>query len=42
MNLKIEYLKTEKLKPYENNARKHAEADVEAIKKSIEKFGFND
>lgn len=42
MELKIEYLPITELKPYENNARKHAEADVEAIKKSIEEFGFND
>ena len=42
MQLKIEYLPITELKPYENNARKHAEADVEAIKKSIEEFGFND
>lgn len=42
MELKIEYLPISELKPYENNARKHAEADVEAIKKSIEEFGFND
>ena len=42
MQLKIEYLPVTELKPYENNARKHAEADVEAIKKSIEEFGFND
>ena len=42
MQLKIEYLPVRELKPYENNARKHAEADVEAIKKSIEEFGFND
>lgn len=40
--LKIEYILIDELKPYENNARKHAEADVEAIKKSIEEFGFND
>ena len=42
MQLKIEYLPVTELKPYENNARKHAEADVEAIKKSIKEFGFND
>ena len=42
MELKIEYMPITELKPYENNARKHAEADVEAIKKSIEEFGFND
>ena len=42
MELKIEYLPITELKPYENNARKHAEADIEAINKSIEEFGFND
>lgn len=40
--LKIEYLPISALKPYENNARKHAEEDVEAIANSIEQFGFND
>jgi len=30
------------LKPYEKNARKHEAADVAAIAKSIEAFGFND
>lgn len=42
MELKIEYLGVEELKPYENNARKHESVDVEAIKKSIKEFGFND
>lgn len=42
MELKIEYLGVEELKPYENNARKHGGVDIEAIKKSIEEFGFND
>lgn len=40
--LKIEYIAPEKLTPYENNARKHAPTDIEAIKKSIEQDGFND
>ena len=42
MKLEIEYLPIERLEPYENNARKHEEYDVEQIKKSIEKYGFND
>jgi hypothetical protein len=40
--LRIEYLPVNALKPYERNARKHAEADVEAIVRSIEEFGFDD
>ena len=40
--LKIEYIKIDEIKPYENNARKHETKDVEAIKKSIENFGMND
>ncbi len=35
-------LKISDLKPYEKNARKHETADVAAIAKSIEAFGFND
>ena len=42
MELKIEYLPVGQLKPYEKNARKHEEHDVDAIVKSIEKFGFSD
>lgn len=42
MDLKIEYLPLDELKPYENNARKHEAEDVDAIVKSIEEFGFND
>ncbi len=42
MDLKIEYLKLDELKPYENNARKHESVDIEAIKSSIQQFGFND
>ena len=40
--LKIEYLEPSALKPYENNARAHKDADVSAIVKSIQEFGFND
>ena len=40
--LQIEYLPIEKLKPYDKNARLHTDSDVNAIKNSIEQFGFND
>ena len=40
--LKIVYLSPDDLTPYENNARKHAPDDIEAIKKSILEDGFND
>ena len=40
--LKIEYLPTSDLVPYKNNARRHHDEDVDAIVKSIERFGFND
>lgn len=40
--LKIEYIAIDKITPYENNARKHSEPDVAAIKNSIEQFGMND
>ena len=42
MDLKIEYLNKEELKPYANNAKIHTGEQVEQIKKSIEQFGFND
>ena len=42
MELKIEYLNKEQLKPYANNAKLHPAEQVEQIKKSIEEFGFND
>ena len=42
MQLKIEYLSKEDLKPYVNNAKLHPAEQVEQIKKSIEEFGFND
>lgn len=38
----VEYVKTDTLRPYENNARHHEQFDVNAIKASIEEFGFND
>lgn len=41
-DLRIEYLPVGSLKPYEKNARKHESADVTAIVKSIEEFGFDD
>ena len=41
-DLKIEYLPVSALKPYERNARKHRDMDVDAIVKSIEEFGFDD
>lgn len=42
MELKIEYLNKEQLKPYTNNAKIHTGEQVEQIKRSIEEFGFND
>ena len=41
-DLEIVYLPPGELTPYENNARKHAPHDVDAIIASIEKFGFSD
>ena len=40
--MKIEQIKIKDLRPYEKNARKHEAADVAAIAKSIEAFGFRD
>ena len=40
--LRIEYLNVDNLTPYEKNARKHSEKDVDAIVASIREFGFND
>lgn len=42
MELNIEYLPVSSLKPYGNNARKHADADIDAICASIREFGFSD
>jgi len=40
--LTVEYVPKENLKTYANNAKLHTADQVEGIKKSIEKFGFND
>jgi len=40
--VKTETIKIKDLRPYEKNARKHEAADVAAIAKSIEAFGFRD
>lgn len=40
--LKIVYLNPCELKPYEKNARKHTPEDIDQIKESIQKNGFND
>lgn len=40
--LKIEYIKLSKLKPYEKNARKHQKADLATIENSIREFGMCD
>lgn len=42
MELKVEYLPLEAIKPYENNAKLHPEEQIEQIKKSIQEFGMND
>lgn len=40
--LKVEYVDTESLRPYANNAKLHPAEQIEQIKRSIEEFGFND
>ena len=40
--MKIEQLKLDKIKEYQNNAKLHPEWQVQQIANSIEKFGFND
>ena len=42
MELKIEYIPVDKLEPYEKNARKHQDDDVQTIANSITRFGFDD
>ena len=42
MELKIEYLPIEQLKPYNKNTRKHQDLDIDNIAKSIEQFGMCD
>lgn len=41
-NMKIEYVRTVDLVPYENNAKIHTDEQIEQIKRSIQEFGFND
>lgn len=40
--LKMTYLPPDKLKPYERNARRHAEEDLATIRASVQRFGFID
>ena len=42
MKLKIEYMNTDELKPYANNAKIHTAEQIEQIKASIKEFGMND
>ena len=42
MQLKIEYVPVDNLRPYEKNARSHGKEDLKAIINSIQEFGFND
>ena len=41
-HLQIVTLPIKALKPYKNNAKIHSDYDVDAIKQSIQEFGFND
>lgn len=41
-DLKIVYLAPDELTPYEKNTRRHSPADIEQIKTSILKVGFDD
>lgn len=41
-DINIIYLPIDDLKPYEYNARKHDDEDIDTIVRSIEEFGFND
>ena len=40
--LEIEYVETNEIRPYINNAKIHTPEQIEQIKKSIQEFGFND
>lgn len=42
MELRIEYVSKDKLRPYANNAKVHTDEQIEQIRHSIEEFGFND
>lgn len=39
--MNIEQIPIYDIKPYENNAKKHTDAQIEEIAKSIHDFGFN-
>ena len=41
-DLRIEYLRPEELIPYERNTRVHTPTDIEQIKTSILRCGFDD
>ena len=40
--MQIVYKNINDIKPYENNAKKHPQKQIDKIKKSIQEFGFND
>lgn len=40
--LEIKYIALADIRPYEGNAKQHPDEQVEQIKESIEKFGFDD
>ena len=42
MELKIEYVPIDSIKPYSKNAKLHPAEQIEQIKKSIQEFGFKD
>jgi site-specific DNA-methyltransferase (adenine-specific) len=42
MELKIEYVDIDSIKPYKNNAKQHPKEQIEQIKKSIKQFGMDD
>lgn len=42
MELKIEYVDINSIKPYKNNAKQHPQEQIEQIKNSIVKFGMDD
>ena len=42
MQLKIEYLSPEELRPYANNAKLHPDSQIEQIANSIKEFDFAD
>lgn len=40
--LAVEYIDVNELNPYENNARKHTDDDINSTAASIKRFGFDD